>query len=274
MKQALQVFKYREDEIRTVVVNGEILFVVSDLCRALEIKNVSQAARALDEDEKGICNVYTPGGWQEMLCANEPGYYHLIFTSRKESAKAFKRWVTHEVIPAIRKTGSYSLAQPAETSPIYTVADALRDRVLPNIKHVPRGFFTVAGELFKHLHNLERLLNRTLDNKAEIEKSVGRRWSDYAREVLRIPEDARRTYPHVCPSGYIAHPWAYSMLYVADFDRWLWEVYFPEEFPLYVRDRAQRTGQKQISTKAVRTQVLLARCGMTQLSLFSEALGL
>jgi hypothetical protein len=180
--------------------------------------------------------------------------------------------VTHEVIPAIRKTGSYSLVQPASTEPTYTVADALRDRVLPNIKHVPRSFFTVAGELFKHLHNLERLLNRTLDNKSEIEKSVGRRWSDYARSVLRMPEEARCTYPHVCPSGYTAHLWAYSMLYVADFDGWLWVVYFLEEFPLYVRDRAQRIGQKQISTKAVRTQVLLARYGMTQLSLFSEAL--
>ncbi len=111
--------------------------------------------------------------------------------------------------------------QPASTEPIYTVADALRDRWIPNMKQVPRGFFTTPGELSKHLHNLEKLINTSLDNQSEIEKSVGRRWSDYARNVLRIPEDARCRYPHVCPSGRVVYPWAYSMLYVGDFDLWL-----------------------------------------------------
>ena len=65
----------------------------------------------LDEDEKGTHSVSTPGGRQNFLVINEPGLYTLILKSRKSEAKAFKRWVTHEVLPQIRKTGSYS-AQP------------------------------------------------------------------------------------------------------------------------------------------------------------------
>jgi prophage antirepressor-like protein len=74
------------------------------------------AVASLDDDEKGVSNVYTLGGMQKMLCINESGLYHLIFTSRKGEAKAFRKWVTSEVIPSIRKTGSYSIPQ---VEPLY-----------------------------------------------------------------------------------------------------------------------------------------------------------
>ena len=68
----------------------------------------------LDEDEKGVCNVYTPGGMQDMTVINESGLYNLIFRSRKDEAKQFRRWVTHDVLPSIRKTGSYSVPTAQE----------------------------------------------------------------------------------------------------------------------------------------------------------------
>lgn len=86
--------------------DGEPWVVAKDVCDALEINNTSKALERIDADEKGITSSYTPSGIQEMLIVNESGLYTLILGSRKKEAKEFKRWVTHEVIPAIRKTGA------------------------------------------------------------------------------------------------------------------------------------------------------------------------
>ena len=93
--------------IRTITREGEPWFVATDVCRALDINQPTRACERLDEDEKGVSSIHTPGGAQELLVVNEPGLYTLVLGSRKPEAKAFKRWVTHEVIPAIRKHGGY-----------------------------------------------------------------------------------------------------------------------------------------------------------------------
>lgn len=95
-------------EIRVIEHDGEPWFVAADVCRALELGEVHVAMRRLDDDEKGRCSIPTPGGVQEMSIINEPGLYSLVLGSRKPEAKAFKRWITHEVIPSIRKTGVYT----------------------------------------------------------------------------------------------------------------------------------------------------------------------
>lgn len=87
---------------------GEPWFVAADVCRVLGIANARDAIVRLDADEKGVGTADTLGGTQQVATVNEHGIYALTFTSRKPEAKAFKRWVTHEVLPAIRKTGSYS----------------------------------------------------------------------------------------------------------------------------------------------------------------------
>lgn len=102
--------------VRVVMKDGEPWFVAVDVCKALDIKDTSMALTRLDEDEKGTSSIGTLGGNQEVLTVNEPGLYTLVLGSRKPEAKKFKRWITHEVIPSIRKTGSYSLEPltPAE----------------------------------------------------------------------------------------------------------------------------------------------------------------
>ncbi len=106
--------------VRTVLIDGEPWFVAVDVCRALEISNVSDALKRLDDDEKMTIDsteghVGKRGGAQSMNIVNEPGLYTLVLSSRKPEAKAFKRWITHEVIPSIRKTGAYSATlSPAE----------------------------------------------------------------------------------------------------------------------------------------------------------------
>lgn len=101
----LQIFKNEEfGEIRAININNEPYFIAKDICEILDIKNTTQAIQRLDEDERTMLNIGRQGNTNIV---NEYGLYNLILASRKKEAKEFKRWVTHEVLPSIRKTGGY-----------------------------------------------------------------------------------------------------------------------------------------------------------------------
>ena len=108
-----QIFKSKEfGQIRTCMMDGETYFVGKDVASALGYRNAPKAmADHVDDEDKGITKCYTLGGNQEMTVINESGLYSLILSSKLESAKRFKRWVTSEVLPAIRKNGRYELEQ-------------------------------------------------------------------------------------------------------------------------------------------------------------------
>ena len=89
--------------------HGEPWFVAKDVCHVLGIGNTSMALGRLDDDEKGVSLADTPGGRQSVSTVNEPGLYALILRSDKPGAREFKRWVVHELLPEIRRTGSYGL---------------------------------------------------------------------------------------------------------------------------------------------------------------------
>ena len=109
----LQIFNSEEfGEIRTVSINDEPWFVASDICRALDIQNVTQAVQKLDDDERSMFNIGRQGN---ANCVNEYGLYSLVLASRKPEAKKFKRWITHEIIPSIRKHGGYIAGQESMT---------------------------------------------------------------------------------------------------------------------------------------------------------------
>ncbi len=114
MNTVQKAFTYRENTIRTVTLGEEVWFVAKDVCEVLEIKNSRDALSRLDNDEKGVVLTDTLGGKQELTSINEPGLYSLILGSRKPEAKAFKRWVTHEVLPDIRKHGGYLTPEKLE----------------------------------------------------------------------------------------------------------------------------------------------------------------
>ena len=112
----LQVFENAQfGQVRTVQKDGQPWFVAADVCRALEVGNSRQALSRLDADEKGVISTDTPGGEQKMSIVNEPGLYALVLGSRKPEARAFKRWITHEVIPSIRRSGGYIAGQERMT---------------------------------------------------------------------------------------------------------------------------------------------------------------
>ncbi|WP_236442460.1 Bro-N domain-containing protein [Pseudomonas syringae] len=148
-------FRFEAKEVRTLLINNQPWFVAADVCSSLAISNVSLAVNGradrqsdgLDEDEKGIATVNTPSGAQEMLVVNESGLYALIFKSRKAEAKRFKKWVTAEVLPAIRKNGRYEepvgrmatlIGQTIGTDGFHMLAALVKGKVSGLPKSVPR----------------------------------------------------------------------------------------------------------------------------------------
>lgn len=97
--------------VRAQVINDEPWFVAKDVCQALGHTNHRVAIQSLDDDEKGVRKVYTPGGIQEITFVNESGLYALIMRSNKPNAKPFRKWITKDVLPTIRKTGGYIIPE-------------------------------------------------------------------------------------------------------------------------------------------------------------------
>ncbi|HBA4885098.1 TPA: hypothetical protein J4012_004029 [Escherichia coli] len=115
---ALAVFSFQEEhQVRVVMINGDLWFVAKDVCDALRLVNSRKALMSLDEDEKGVTLSYTPGGEQKLNIISESGLYTLILRCRdavKQGTTAwrFRKWVTNEVLPSIRKNGEYVYIEP------------------------------------------------------------------------------------------------------------------------------------------------------------------
>lgn len=154
----IAIFEKEEfGQVRTVMKGDEVWFVAADVCKALDVGETHVALRRLDEDEKDRFSTPTPGGVQEMSVVNEPGLYTLILGSRKPEAKAFKRWVTHEVLPAIRKQGFYSALTDEK------LLEVAFDRCLHNEEHQTLEFqlFRMQDELsIKRWEMMEKVVWR------------------------------------------------------------------------------------------------------------------
>lgn len=111
--------------IRAFNEDEQVFFVAKDVCRVLALSNPRSSLALLDDDEKGVHSVDTPGGDQQMAVVTEPGFYRLVLRSRKPEAKAFQRWVTHDVLPALRADGAYVAASATDDEDIL-IARALK----------------------------------------------------------------------------------------------------------------------------------------------------
>lgn len=186
-------FSFDGAAVRVVLVDGEPWWVANDVALALEYRDAGNMTRILDEDEKGTHNVSTLGGGQQLLVINESGLYSAILRSRKQSAKRFKKWVTAEVLPSIRKHGAYMM--PASEPE----AD-----VVPMASHVAADEIVSAGRVFRALYTtgrsmgMARRLAATRANQAA-ERATG---IDLAAELGAtqwldgpdLPEPQRRQY--------------------------------------------------------------------------------
>lgn len=110
----LQIFNYNGNEVRTIQKDGEPWWVLKDVCEVLGLSSPHKVFDRLDEDEKGRNQIPTPGGEQEMTVVNESGLYNVILRSDKPEAKPFRKWVTSEVLPSIRKHGAYMTPETLE----------------------------------------------------------------------------------------------------------------------------------------------------------------
>lgn len=107
---ALQIFNFGNHEVRTVIIDNEPYFVGKDVASVLGYSNSRDAlAKHVDDEDKGVAKCDTRGGKQDLVVINESGLYSLTLSSKLPKAKTFKRWVTSEVLPSIRKTGGYNL---------------------------------------------------------------------------------------------------------------------------------------------------------------------
>lgn len=116
----LTAYQFEEEPVRVIMIAGTPWFVANDVCRVLDIKNSRDALSRLEEDERGVGITDTLGGQQDINIISESGLYALIFRSRRPDAKRFRRWVTGEVLPSIRRTGNYALQghEPAPEQPL------------------------------------------------------------------------------------------------------------------------------------------------------------
>lgn len=160
--------------MRTIVDEGVIWFVAKDICEILDISKDRDAISRLDEDERGSVLLDTPGGKQNVNAVNEPGLYSLILSSRKPEAKAFKRWVTHEVLPAIRKDGVYSTDKPGmsiEYKKQVILIEALMDE--------RKNYLEMNREIIKQVKLLEKRV-------CELEDRSGMFASSYRKPTVQI----------------------------------------------------------------------------------------
>lgn len=111
---ALNLFQYGDNEVRTVAVDDAPWFVASDVAKILNYRSAPDMTRRLEREDRGYAKVRTPGGEQELTIISESGLYDAIFRSNAEGAKPFRRWVTSEVLPAIRKHGGYLTEEKIE----------------------------------------------------------------------------------------------------------------------------------------------------------------
>jgi prophage antirepressor-like protein len=200
MQYALKIFETEDHfEFRMFDRDSEPWFVLVDACRALEIKNPSDAASRLDDDEKMTLTLTEDqsgvrGGPRSMTIINEPGLYSLILRSDKPSAKRFKKWVTSEVLPTIRKTGSYGSRVPAFIK-----------RFNANWDRVDDGHFSVINELVIRLWGRLEMAGYVMADKAYNGKelrpdvSVGRGFAAWLRAQYPQAANDHSQYIHSTP---------------------------------------------------------------------------
>mgnify|MGYP001004880245 CR=1 FL=1 len=150
-------FDYHGNEVRSLMINNEPWFVAKDVCNVLELGDTSKSIARLDDDEKGTNSIPTLGGSQEMSIVSESGLYSLTLGSKKPEAKPFKRWITHDVLPTLRKTGAYSISgyAPKATS-LGEVASFLK---------VMRSIMKENGQLPEKIAEMAELLCRQFNIK-------------------------------------------------------------------------------------------------------------
>jgi prophage antirepressor-like protein len=179
---ALTPFHYGDEQVRTYEEDGEIWFIATDVARVLGYGDATHMTRGLDSDEVRLHNVETRAGSRSVSTISLAGLFHVLNTARVEAARPFKRWVNHEVLPSIYRTGSYSLLGAAPTA---TTSFEIQARVLDTLKNViARDYLEAKAKI---------VLARTMGDTPEIEASARPLYiQDYLREKGATRDEVKR----------------------------------------------------------------------------------
>nr|BDD46987.1 hypothetical protein 5 [Desulfobacteraceae bacterium] len=189
-------FNYNSHRIRVIRdKNGQPWWIAKEICEILDLSNVSMVVQSLDDDERSKFNLGRQG---DAWLINEPGLYSLILKSRKPEAKKFKRWITHEVLPAIRKNGKYEVGNLSEIDLIIRSAKALKTIELKQIEHDKRlasleakshhnsgqtGYWTITA--WCRLNNLKI----SLDEAMKKGRDAARLSNQWGVEIGKVPDE-------------------------------------------------------------------------------------
>lgn len=171
-------FHYGDEQVRTYEEDGQVWFIATDIARVLGHRDATDATRGLDADEKGTKIVRTLRGEQKLTSVSEAGLYTVLVRARVEAAKPFRRWITHEVLPSIRRTGSYSLSGAAP-------APSAEDRALTRARQLVEIHMLAQGAVSPdHLEaKIRIILAQARGDTPEIEASARPLYvQDYMRE--------------------------------------------------------------------------------------------
>ncbi|MCT7992505.1 BRO-N domain-containing protein [Laspinema olomoucense] len=225
----LSIFNFHNNQVRIVIIDGKPWFVAKDLCEVLEIKNSRDALTRLDDDEKDTVGITDAiGRKQDTAIVSESGMYALILSSRKPQAKPFRKWVTSEVLTAIRQEGFYSVSgQPM--APFWyqrLLLDGTKNKA-------PLGHFTIFREVIDLVRDLEAN-GYVLPDNAYPDISVGLCWSNHLHCLGINPDTIRQSYRHHYPDGRIVTASAYENLYLPEFRDWFNRMYLSDKLPKYL----------------------------------------
>ena len=185
----MKIFNFEDNEVRTQTINGEPWFVGKDVADILGYSNPAKAIRDhVDDEDKGQNDTFTPGGMQIMTIVNESGLYSLVFKSQLPSAKRFKRWVTSEVLPTIRKTGSYKIPTDPmdalrlmfqateDTQEKVNQVDARVIHLEQNVKLEPGEYTYIGKSISRKVYQIgkERAYSMNRQQKDELFKAINK----------------------------------------------------------------------------------------------------
>ena len=149
--KGLQIFSFEKRDVRVVMKDGDPWWVAKDVCDVLELSNPSEALKGLDDDERGSLRISEgtspAGGNPNMNVITESGLYTLIMRSNKPEAKRFRKWVTSEVLPALRKTGSYSVKKDPDEEKRLEIA---RQRIALQEKNANARLAKIMQRMVEH----------------------------------------------------------------------------------------------------------------------------
>ena len=238
----MQIFKYESEEehlfneITTIEINGEIWFLANDVCKVLDISNASDAVSRLDDDEKLTSVLPIAGQNRSVNLVNESGLYALVFKSRKPSAGKFRKWITKDVIPSIRKKGYYGKIDRS-------VLPNFIERYKDNYHKLPKDHFSVISEMYARLYiELEKVGYVVPDRGAHGKQmmpdiSVGQHFSKFLQDNNSEFYDKRKKYPHTFPDGKVKDAYMYHIDALPMFIRFINEDWIPNHAHKYFKDK-------------------------------------